>query len=706
MTQLNTFIHSHKDHSSCNTSDDNVSDHLPIMFSLSCHLSPCPPKVDSPRKPPSLIWDKCSEVQKSAYNSRLRQLLTASPSRLHCCANVHCINESCFTAIQDEYDNLTRQISNADKLLPRHKPGVQKSWWSDELTSLRNKSIDIHQLWISEGRPRSGPTNDERLRVKAAYKREIRLAQRLPKQSCWNRLHGAMISKDTPNFWKSWKNLYNKNRSCLHPVVNGVSDVNAICNSFASHFSRVSKPNNIAQVEKLEADFRQLHHEAVMTHECDCLNHSISLQTVLDAGFSLKKGKTCDDNQIHAEHFVNAPLTLYDRLQLLFNSMLSHAFVPSQFRLGTIIPLVKDRHGDAGNLNNYRGITIAPIISKIFEHVLRIQFHEHLSTSMYQFGFKRKSSTSHAIHSLKETVNYYTHRGSSVYCSFLDASKAFDRLVHAGLFTKLLQRGVPLIFLNLLMFWYADLKCRVRWGETLSEWFDIKAGVRQGGILSPILYCIYVDSLAQILKDAGIGCYIRDSFLSILLYADDMCLMAPSLKGLQRLLKLTENFCAFWDVMLNPKKSKNMQFGKKEDSLPFLQLDGNALEWVDSWTYLGVTLRSHKEFNCCVDKKLQSFYRSANAILRIEGRSDELVMLQLLETHCLSVLSYAIEVISVADRDKCRKLRVAYNSMFRQIFGYRRSESVTDLQHQLGRPTWEELVEKRKTKFLLTVSNL
>ena len=74
-------------------------------------------------------------------------------------------------------------------------------------------------------------------------------------------------------------------------------------------------------------------------------------------------------------------------------------------------------------------------------------------------------------------------------------------------------------------------------------------------------------------------------------------------------------------------------------------------------------------------------------------------MLQLIETHCIPILSYAIEVIHVADRDTRRKLRVAYNSVFRHIFGYRRSESVTDLQHQLGRPTWEELVETRTTRF-------
>ena len=75
-------------------------------------------------------------------------------------------------------------------------------------------------------------------------------------------------------------------------------------------------------------------------------------------------------------------------------------------------------------------------------------------------------------------------------------------------------------------------------------------------------------------------------------------------------------------------------------------------------------------------------------------------MLQLLETHCLSILTYAIDVIHVADRDERRRLRVAYNTIYRKIFDYRPWESVTDLQHALLRPTWEELVNKRKEKFL------
>ena len=133
--------------------------------------------------------------------------------------------------------------------------------------------------------------------------------------------------------------------------------------------------------------------------------------------------------------------------------------------------------------------------------------------------------------------------------------------------------------------------------------------------------------------------------------------------------------------------------------MPNLVLGDKEIEWVKSWSYLGVTLKSHKTFNCCIDAKIKSFYRSANAILRIDGRSDETVMLRLLESQCISILTYATEVIYVADRDERRRLRVAYNSVFRKVFGYRDWESVTDLQHALKRPTWEELLEKRAANF-------
>ena len=122
--------------------------------------------------------------------------------------------------------------------------------------------------------------------------------------------------------------------------------------------------------------------------------------------------------------------------------------------------------------------------------------------------------------------------------------------------------------------------------------------------------------------------------------------------------------------------------------------------WESTCVYLGITLRSAKVFNCCAKKTLRKFYCSLNSIIRIEGRSDDMVMFRLLETHCLPILTYAVETLVIANRDKKRQLRVAYNAIYRKMFGYSYRESVTLLQHSLGRMTWEELLEKRKCNFL------
>ena len=164
--------------------------------------------------------------------------------------------------------------------------------------------------------------------------------------------------------------------------------------------------------------------------------------------------------------------------------------------------------------------------------------------------------------------------GSKVFCCFLDASKAFDRVVHAGLFLKLIQRNVPLVFLDLIISWYGSLYCRVRWGEEYSEWFFVSAGVRQGGVLSPNFYSIYVDDLIKRILLTGIGCYYLSVFAAALFYADDMAILAPSIKGLTKILTICNDYCIEWDVCLNAKKSKIVPFGKKTR-----RLTGCHCEW-------------------------------------------------------------------------------------------------------------------------------
>ena len=104
--------------------------------------------------------------------------------------------------------------------------------------------------------------------------------------------------------------------------------------------------------------------------------------------------------------------------------------------------------------------------------------------------------------------------------------------------------------------------------------------------------------------------------------------------------------------------------------------------------------------NCSIIEHVKAFYRSLNSILQIEGHSDDMLMLQLIETHCTPILTYVIKIVHFTNRDERRSLRVAYNSVYRKQLGYRIFESVINLPHFLKRPTWEELVDQRRSGFL------
>ena len=374
-----------------------------------------------------------------------------------------------------------------------------------------------------------------------------------------------MTDQDSASFWKWWRAIYSKDKSNFAPVVDGQTSKEGIALAFQTAFKKNSEPNNQSKVSSLDSQFHDRYEEFSRLHNqgCDCDKFSITLNDTIDAICGMNPGKCSDDDGLHAEHFQNAPLILMLRLTTLFNYMLKHSFVPKQFRFGTIIPIIKDRNGNSSDTSNYRGITISPMTSKVFELILREKFAENLKTSSYQFGFKRKLSTSHALYCLRETINYYVDHGSRVYCSFLDASKAFDRLVHSGLFIKLMDRNIPKCFLDILITWYQGLQCRVKWDGHLGSWFNVTAGVRQGGVLSPDLYNIYVDEFIRILQSSGVGCFVTNIFAAALFYADDICILAPSLKGLQRLLDSCSSFVVIWISVSTPKRQKTWSMGSQ-----------------------------------------------------------------------------------------------------------------------------------------------
>ena len=179
-----------------------------------------------------------------------------------------------------------------------------------------------------------------------------------------------------------------------------------------------------------------------------------------------------------------------------------------------------------------------------------------------------------------------------------------------------------------------------------------------------------LDQLIYILRSAGIGCHYLRIFAAALFYADDVAILAPSLKGLQKLLNLCHTYCSDWDILLNGRKTKNIHFGSLNPPTYLLELGGERIRWEEKCKYLGITLKAGLTFGCCVQETVAKFYRALNAILRIDGRSDDAVMLRLLESHCIPILTYGIEVVHVRNRAERRSLCVAYNAVYRKLFGY------------------------------------
>ena len=136
-----------------------------------------------------------------------------------------------------------------------------------------------------------------------------------------------------------------------------------------------------------------------------------------------------------------------------------------------------------------------------------------------------------------------------------------DTVWHKGLFVKLYNKGLPMRIWHLLYAWYKNSSCSVAWNSATSTSFPIRQGVRQGAILSPLLYSIFVDELLDILSMSGYGVRVNSLYIGAPMYADDLALVAESPQELQAMLNIVHSYAGKWRYNLNANKSFIMVFG-------------------------------------------------------------------------------------------------------------------------------------------------
>jgi len=199
---------------------------------------------------------------------------------------------------------------------------------------------------------------------------------------------------------------------------------------------------------------------------------------------------------------------------------------------------------------------------------------------------------------------------------------------------------------------------------------SMHAGVRQGGVLSPCLFAIFIDGIVHKINALNIGCYYNNVCVSIFMYADDILLLAPTVTGLQLLFNVCEAELADIDMHLNIKKSMCLRFGTRYDRPceNICSAQGEILQWVDECRYLGVYLKSGRLFKCSFHYARSCFFRSFNSIFSKIGRfASEEVILNLVKTKCLPCLLYSVEACPLVKRDKC-SFDFSLTRLFMKIF--------------------------------------
>ncbi len=173
--------------------------------------------------------------------------------------------------------------------------------------------------------------------------------------------------------------------------------------------------------------------------------------------------------------------------------------------------------------------------------------------------------------------------------SKLDASKAFDHVQYCKLLNELVNHNISLLVLRLLLNMYTKQTLQVRWGNDMSQQYTVCNGVKQGGVLSPILFAVYINGLFDRLNKRGIGCYMGNSYVGAMGYTDDIKLLCPSLNGMQQMVDMCVDYADEYNIKFNGSKSCILLFKGRQckDSQRMLIIDGVIIHCSESVSDLG-----------------------------------------------------------------------------------------------------------------------
>ena len=619
---------------------DNTSPHHPVSLVTSLELSAVQTKHQIIQPSKKLMWDKCDQ---SAYE----RLIQHNTSLV-----VPASKEDINTMLQDTADTL---LQASKTYVPSRKAGKKRSQpWSPIIADALHNHKQALYTWIQDGRPSlPAPSAMRRKKTKKLLRSMFRQEVASRRSQFYTR-----VTQSWPRDSKTFHDLIKRQRSSSNAPLGATlrinntlcSDQHDILAEWTKHFSTLAKPleashfndtylkDTLLDVSDIES-LSRLHHSD--------LSPNISSEEITHAIQKLNSGKAADDSGLTAEHLKHCLPVIAPVLAVIFSAMFRLCHIPLQLKTGFTIPIHK-KGKDPYSTDSYRGITITPILGKVFEHILIKRFNKVSSQSDLQFGFTEGRSPSMAALIVTEAITTNLDMKRPSYVAALDVQKAFDVVSHPILKKRIFTQCQDPPLWTLMASAIDDNCTTIRVNHQHSDPILLTQGVGQGRISSTVNYKTYIDPLLKLLESARVGTCSGPLYIGAPTCADDLMLIADSPEDLQAMLNLTYNFSSNSRYIIHPSKSQIVTYG---DAFPSdCYIGPNPVPEVDGLTHLGI-LRNSNDLvpNTLIDERISLANRTAYSLMGagLHGKNGlpPGICLHIYHTYVLPRMLYGLEAL-------------------------------------------------------------
>ena len=654
------------------------------------------------RTTPDLLDQEVKELYHTAIDIKLKNYIRSdSTVILNDHEKIDNLYKTINKTIKETYDEMT--IMKSIKL----KDNV---WWTKELRDIKaeilakKKKMKVRTTFKNNMDYDDDDDNDnmnknEIKNLKRNFRRIMRRNKRNTELKNMKYIEKIASNSNKNKFWSKLRHYKNNNQEKQEIQIN--------INELERHYAKI-----FSEDSTLENEFQQTVNEEVITFEKQNKLNNVNkiLFSRSDVESALKQSsnsKSIGNDEINPFLLKHSGSKLMINIIMeLFNNILNSGYFPENFNMCLIKPILKNKSKSNKDIDNVRPIAISNSLAQLFERIILNKNYDKFNTHENQFGFKKKCSCKHAIYVMKETITRYIENKSACYLTALDAEKAFDRLWRQGLFHKIRNVLDPHTWL-ILKKYYDGNKAMIVNDNINSQIFEIKTGVKQGGILSPYLFNLFIDDLIQECTSANLGARIGDYNTSIINYCDDMNLLSPTGTHMQRLLDICTEYGYKWRIRFNVKKSQFMSFGETIIKNPKFELNKIKLAEADSLKILGYTFTKSLRYNENIIDNFSKVKKTFFSLYKFGMRKDGLnpyLQAFIYKTFCVSKITYALELMTI-DKKTLNDINLNQNFLIRFMVGISKYSHISEVRSILKIQDFHHLYLSYKVNFMKQLNN-